>query len=110
MITYPMLLIGFVSKQEVLDKDRFKADNKMGHAHINLQPIVSAARLRQILKLSSGETELRKVVPDRDNCLVRESSISFTNGEVVQGVWLRLCEVESGEVELKLKVVDSSAV
>lgn len=95
--------------QEVFDKDRFKADDKMGHAHVNLQPIVSASRLRQILRLSSGETPLRKVAPDSDNCLVRESSISFVNGEVVQDVWLRLCDVESGEVELKLKFIDSSA-
>lgn len=94
--------------QEVFDKDRFKADDKMGHAHVNLQPIVSASRLRQILKLSSGDTTLRKVAPDNENCLVRESSISLLNGEVVQDVWLRLCEVESGEVELKLKFVESS--
>ncbi|PKI71489.1 protein C2-DOMAIN ABA-RELATED 11 isoform X4 [Punica granatum] len=94
---------------EVFDKDRFKADDKMGHAQVNLQPIVSAARLRQILKLSSGETTLRKVAPDSENCLVRESSITFVNGEVVQDVYLRLCEVESGEVELKLKFIGASA-
>ncbi|XP_031395396.1 protein C2-DOMAIN ABA-RELATED 11 isoform X2 [Punica granatum] len=99
----------FSDIQEVFDKDRFKADDKMGHAQVNLQPIVSAARLRQILKLSSGETTLRKVAPDSENCLVRESSITFVNGEVVQDVYLRLCEVESGEVELKLKFIGASA-
>ncbi|KAK4772294.1 hypothetical protein SAY86_014069 [Trapa natans] len=93
---------------EVFDKDRFKFDDKMGHAHLNLQPIISVSRLRQILKLSSSETPLRKVAPDSDNCLVRESSICYTNGEVVQDVWLRLCGVESGEVELKLKFIESS--
>ncbi|KAI3440234.1 uncharacterized protein J3R85_003856 [Psidium guajava] len=93
---------------EVFDKDRFKADDKMGHAHISLQPIVSAARLRQILKVSSGETPLRKVAPADDNCLVRESSIACIDGEVVQDMWLRLSDVESGEIQLKIKFIDNS--
>lgn len=92
--------------QEVFDKDLLKTDDKMGHAHLSLQPIVSAARLRQILRVSSGETVLRKVIPDTDNCLVRESSITCVDGEVEQSVWLRLCGVESGEIELKIKLVD----
>ncbi|KAF5474991.1 protein C2-DOMAIN ABA-RELATED 11-like [Juglans microcarpa x Juglans regia] len=94
---------------EVYDKDRFKADDKMGHAHLSLQPIVSAARLRQILGFSSGETTLRKIVPGSDNCLAGESSISCVNGEVVQSVWLRLCSVESGEIELSIKLIDTTA-
>ncbi|GAB4826455.1 Protein C2-DOMAIN ABA-RELATED 11 [Ancistrocladus abbreviatus] len=88
----------------MFDKDRFKADDKMGHAFLNLQPIVSTARLRQILQVSSGETTLRKVIPESDNCLVRESSINCVNDGVVQDVWLRLCGVESGEIELKVKL------
>ncbi|CAB4275591.1 unnamed protein product [Prunus armeniaca] len=93
---------------EVFDKDFLKTDDKMGHAHVSLQPIVSAARLRQILQVSSGETTLRKVVPDSDNCLVRESCITCVDGEVVQCVWLRLCDVESGEIELKIKLTDAA--
>ena len=79
----------------------------MGRAHLSLQPLVSAARLRQILQNFPGETTLRKVVPDSDNCLLRESSITCVNGEVVQSVWLRLCEVESGEIELKIKLIET---
>ncbi|XP_004293406.1 PREDICTED: probable ADP-ribosylation factor GTPase-activating protein AGD13-like isoform 3 [Fragaria vesca subsp. vesca] len=90
---------------EVFDKDFLKTDDKMGHAHLSLQPIVSAARLGQILRASSsGETTLRKVVPDSDNCLVRDSTITGVDGGVVQSVWLRLCDVESGELELKIKL------
>ncbi|KAL9455538.1 hypothetical protein AB3S75_004874 [Citrus x aurantiifolia] len=92
---------------EVFDKDRFKADDKMGKAYLNLQPIISAARLRHLVHVSSGETPLRKIIPDSENCLARESSIICINGEVVQNVWLRLCEVESGEIELKIKIVDA---
>ncbi|XP_059663620.1 protein C2-DOMAIN ABA-RELATED 11 [Cornus florida] len=91
---------------QVFDKDRFKADDKMGHAHLSLQPLVSAARLRQILGASSGETTLRKVIPDSDNCLAMESSINCADGEVVQDVWLRLSGVESGEIELKIKLTN----
>ncbi|KAK8576076.1 hypothetical protein V6N12_063723 [Hibiscus sabdariffa] len=92
---------------EVFDKDRFKADDKMGHAYLNLQPLVSAARLSHALRVSSGEMTLRKVVPDTDNCLSRESSISSINGAVVQSVWLRLCAVESGEIELKVRLIET---
>ncbi|KAL5699984.1 Protein C2-DOMAIN ABA-RELATED 11 [Ranunculus cassubicifolius] len=93
-------------KLKVFDKDRFKADDKMGNAHLNLQPIASAARLKQVLKVTTGETRMRTVVPDRDNCLVRDSYVTCVNGEVVQDVWLRLSDVESGEIQLKLKWVD----
>lgn len=92
--------------QEVFDKDRFKSDDKMGHASLSLQPLISVARLRHIVRVSSGETTLRKVLPDADNCLSRESTISCIDGEVVQSVWLKLCAVESGEIELKIKLID----
>ncbi|CAG7873026.1 unnamed protein product [Brassica rapa] len=91
---------------EVFDKDRFKADDKMGHATLSLQPLISVARLRHIVRVSSGETTLRKVLPDSDNCVSRESTISCVDGEVVQSVWLKLCAVESGEIELKIKLID----
>ncbi|KAI4298832.1 hypothetical protein L6164_032349 [Bauhinia variegata] len=90
---------------EVFDKDLLKADDKMGNAEIDLRPIVSATRLRDILRVSSGETTLRKVAPDSENCLVRESSINCVNGVVTQNVWLRLRGVESGELELTLKLI-----
>ncbi|KAH7572673.1 hypothetical protein ACOSP7_015904 [Xanthoceras sorbifolium] len=96
---------------EVFDKDRFKADDKMGKAYLNLQPFVSVARLRHVVNVSSlGETTLRKIIADSDNCLARESSIRCINGEVVQNVWLRLCEVESGEIELTIKLSSPPAV
>ena len=81
----------------------------MGNAHLNLQPIVSATRMRDILRVSAGETTLRKVIPDGENCLVRESSINCVNGEVVQNVWLRLRGVESGEIELTVKFISPIA-
>lgn len=99
-------LIKLHFQQEVFDKDRFKADDKMGHAQLSLQPLVSAARLKQILRIATDGMTLRKIIPEVDNCLAAESSIIWANGEVMQDVWLRLCEVESGEIELKIKVVN----
>lgn len=90
----------------MFDKDRFKADDKMGRAELSLQPLISAARLKQILRVATDGTTLRKVIPESDNCLAAESSIVWANGEVMQDVWLRLCEVESGEIELKIKLVN----
>lgn len=95
--------------QEVFDKDRFKADDKMGHAELSLKPIVLAARLKRVLGGSSGLTMLRKVTPDTNNCLARDSSIScMDGGDVSQSVWLKLRDVESGEIELKIKFIDQS--
>lgn len=95
---------------EVFDKDRFKADDEMGYAHVNIQPLIAAARLKHILNVSSGETTLRKVIPNSDNCLARDSCISCVNSEIVQEVWLRLCGVESGEIELKLKLENPTSL
>ncbi|CAM8905694.1 unnamed protein product [Rhodiola kirilowii] len=97
-----------VLKLEVFDKDRFKSDDKMGHAHISLQPLVTCARLKQVVKVSSGETVLRKTVPDQNNSLVRESSICCIDSEIVQIAWLRLSDVETGQLQVKLKLVSLS--
>ncbi|KAI8001942.1 Protein C2-DOMAIN ABA-RELATED 11 [Camellia lanceoleosa] len=95
---------------QVSDNDRFKADDKMGHARLDLHPLISAARLRQILGVSLGETTLRRVIPDTDNCLAVDSTINCINGEVVQDVWLRLSDVESGEIELMIKLTNPPLV
>ncbi|XP_004250303.1 protein C2-DOMAIN ABA-RELATED 11 isoform X1 [Solanum lycopersicum] len=95
-----------VLKLQVFDKDHFKADDKMGNAHLSLQPLVASARLRKILGVTAEGTTLRKVIPESDNCLAADSSINWVNGEVVQDVWLRLCDVDSGDIELKIILID----
>ncbi|XP_009396288.2 protein C2-DOMAIN ABA-RELATED 11 [Musa acuminata AAA Group] len=95
-----------VLKLEVFDRDRFKFDDKMGHAFLNLQPLTSALKLKRALQLTTGETKLRKVAPDSDNCLLADSFITYTNGEIIMDVRLRLCDVESGEVFVTVKWID----
>ncbi|CAL9152546.1 unnamed protein product [Musa hybrid cultivar] len=95
-----------VLKLEVFDRDRFKFDDKMGHAFLNLQPLTSALKLKRALQLTTGETKLRKVAPDSDNCLLADSFITYANGEIIMDVRLRLCDVESGEVFVTVKWID----
>lgn len=99
-------LIRILVAQEVFDKDLFKRDDKMGRALFNLQPLLSASRLSKILRMSAGETTLRKVVPGRDDSVAEEYSIRCVDGEVVQDVWLRLGGVESGEIQVRMKYVE----
>lgn len=94
--------------QEVFDWDRFKYDDKMGNAFLDLQPLVSASRLKRALKLTTGETKLRKVAPDSDNCLLTDSFIMCVNGEIVLDARLRLCDVESGDLCVTVKWIDHS--
>ncbi|XP_039794510.1 protein C2-DOMAIN ABA-RELATED 11-like isoform X1 [Panicum virgatum] len=87
-----------VIKFEVFDWDRFKYDDKMGHAFLDLQPVAAATKLRRALRLTAGETKLRKVALDVDNCLLSDSFVMYANGEVAVDAWLRLRDVESEQV------------
>lgn len=93
-------------KVEVFDKDTFSADDEMGDAEIDLQPLAASVRMRRFLKSESSVTPIRKLVPSRENCLSRESCIQYVDGNVIQDVCLRLRNVESGELEMQLKWVD----
>ncbi|XP_008651031.1 protein C2-DOMAIN ABA-RELATED 11 isoform X5 [Zea mays] len=92
--------------QEVFDWDRFKYDDKMGQAFLDLQPVAAATKLRRALRLTAGETNLRKVNPDADNCLLSDSFVTYANGEVAIDARLRLREVESGELFVTIKWIE----
>uniref|UniRef100_A0A0C9S773 TSA: Wollemia nobilis Ref_Wollemi_Transcript_9546_846 transcribed RNA sequence n=1 Tax=Wollemia nobilis TaxID=56998 RepID=A0A0C9S773_9CONI len=93
-------------KLQVLDKDTLSKDDKMGDAEIDLQPLVMAVRMQNVVSNSNSKTELRRLVASKDNCLVKDSCICYVNGQTVQDVCLRLQNVESGELELELKWID----
>ncbi|KAF0911770.1 hypothetical protein E2562_012278 [Oryza meyeriana var. granulata] len=98
-----------VIKFEVFDWDRFKYDDKMGHAFLELQPVAAAAKLRRALRLTTGETKLRKVAASVDNCLLCDSFVTYADGEVVLDSWLRLRDVESGELFVTVKWIEADA-
>jgi len=88
----------------VYDRDTFSLDDKMGDAEFEISPFLEALRMRHE-GLPSG-TVIRRIQPNRENCLAEESSIVWTEGKLVQNLFLRLRNVESGEVELQLQWIE----
>ncbi|XP_059670975.1 multiple C2 domain and transmembrane region protein 7-like isoform X2 [Cornus florida] len=91
-------------KLKVLDKDKYKWDDKMGEAELDVRPFLEAVKM-QLGNPHSGTT-ITRVEPSRDNCLAKQSCIMWTDGKVVQDMVLRLRNVEHGEVELQLHWID----
>ena len=76
----------------------------MGDAEVDIQPFIDAARKRY-KNIPSG-TIITKIKPSRQNCFSEESSIVWENDQVVQNVFIRLRNVERGEIELQLQWID----
>lgn len=88
----------------VYDKDTFSLDDKMGDAEFYITDFLQALRMR-LEGVPSG-TIITKVQPSRENCLAEESRIVWDNGKVVQNMFLRLRNVERGEIEIQLQWID----
>ncbi|CDP02696.1 unnamed protein product [Coffea canephora] len=91
-------------KLQVFDKDTFSFDDKMGDAEFDIGPFIEAVRMR-LENIPSG-TVITNVKPSRQNCLAEDSNIVWENGKVKQHMFLRLRNVERGEVELRLEWID----
>ncbi|KAF8407626.1 hypothetical protein HHK36_006759 [Tetracentron sinense] len=91
-------------KLEVYDKDTFTSDDKIGDAEFDIKPLLEGVKMH-LEGLSSG-TVFKKVEPSMQNCLAKESCIILSEGKVVQNMYLRLRNVECGEVELQLQWID----
>lgn len=76
----------------------------MGDAEFKILPFIEALKMN-LTGLPSG-TVITRVQPSKDNFLVDESCITYTNGKVVQDMILRLQNVECGEVEIQLQWID----
>ena len=81
--------------QSVWDKDVTNRDDPMGDAKIDIIPFLKA-------KLESNNTTVKKIAPNKDNCLDKESEIKWENGKLVQEMTLKLRNVKSGKVVLQL--------
>lgn len=93
----------FLNFQEVFDKDTF-VDDSMGNAELDIRPLVDVVKMK--LQDVPDKTIVKKVVPNRQNCLAEESSIYVSEGKVKQDLVVRLKNVECGEIELQLQWVD----
>ena len=76
----------------------------MGNAELDIRPLVEVVKMK--IEGVADNTVVKKVVPNRQNCLAEESTIYISEGKVKQDVVLRLRDVECGEIELQLQWVD----
>ncbi|KAL2897403.1 Protein C2-DOMAIN ABA-RELATED 5 [Bienertia sinuspersici] len=92
-------------KLYVYDHDTFSLDDKMGDAEFDIRPFLEAVNMNIEGDLPDG-TIITKVKPDRQNCIAEESCIIWKEGKVTQNMFLRLRNVECGEIELQLHWID----
>ncbi|KAG7589691.1 C2 domain [Arabidopsis suecica] len=85
----------------VYDKDTFTSDDKMGDAEIDMKPFLEIHKMG-LQQLPDG-TEIKRIVPTRDNCLAEDSRIVYDNGKIVQDMILVLKNVECGKIEIQLE-------
>lgn len=90
--------------QSVFDHDTFTLDDSMGDAEFDFKPFMEAVRM-PFEGIPDG-TVIRKLEPNSQNCLSKESCIVWYDGKVVQNMILRLRNVECGEVELQLQWIN----
>uniref|UniRef100_A0A1D1YA64 ADP-ribosylation factor GTPase-activating protein AGD12 n=2 Tax=Anthurium amnicola TaxID=1678845 RepID=A0A1D1YA64_9ARAE len=89
-------------KLQVFDYDTFSADDIMGEAEVDLQPLITSAMAFGDADLL-GNMQIGKWLKSHDNALIKDSSINIIDGKVRQDVSLKLQNVESGEMELEME-------
>lgn len=88
----------------VYDKDTFTNDDFMGEAEIDIQPLVTAAKASELVKLEDT-MQLGKWVSSADNTLVSDGIINLIDGKVKQDIVLKLQNVERGVLQIELECV-----
>ncbi|KAL8056602.1 hypothetical protein ABFX02_04G129600 [Erythranthe guttata] len=96
--------LGYNALHTVHDRTKFKFDDKLGEANLDIRPFVEAVKLNPN-GLPNGSISAR-VLPSISNCLNEESSVFWENGTVKQDMCQRLKNVESGEIELQLEWIN----
>ncbi|KAJ7969120.1 ADP-ribosylation factor GTPase-activating protein AGD12 [Quillaja saponaria] len=89
-------------KLRVFDHDTFSADDIMGEAEIDLQPLITSAMAFGDAGMF-GNMQIGKWLKSNDNALIDDSTVNITDGKVKQGMLLKLQNVESGELEVELE-------
>ncbi|XAR72226.1 hypothetical protein NMG60_11018796 [Bertholletia excelsa] len=103
-LTLPIKDINDPLVLSVYDKDTFTEDDKMGDAEIGIKPYTEC--LRKGLQDLSDNTTVERVQPNEKNCLARESSVIWNKGKMFQDMHLKLRNVEKGEVEIQIELID----
>ncbi|CAL0313590.1 unnamed protein product [Lupinus luteus] len=89
---------------KVCDKDTFTVDDEMGNADIDVKPYLHCVKMG-LTDLPDGHI-VKKIQPNRTNCLAEESSCIWKNGKLIQEMSLRLRNVKSGEVIVETEWVN----
>ena len=76
----------------------------MGYAEFDIKSFTEALKMN-LSNLPSGTT-ISRMLPSRQNCLAEESCVVWKDGKVIQDIYLRLRNVECGEVEIQLQWID----
>ncbi|XP_078166295.1 putative ADP-ribosylation factor GTPase-activating protein AGD13 isoform X1 [Carex rostrata] len=91
-------------KLQVYDHDLFSADDIMGEAEIDLQPMVTSALAFGDPSVF-GDMQIGKWFRTSDNALIDDSIVNIVDGKIKQEVSLKLQNVESGDLDLELEWV-----
>jgi stromal membrane-associated protein len=89
-------------KLQVYDYDTFSADDIMGEADIDIQPLITSAMAFGDPEMF-GDMQIGKWLKSHDNPLIDDSIINIVDGKVKQEVQIKLQNVESGELELEME-------
>ncbi|XP_019089583.1 PREDICTED: ADP-ribosylation factor GTPase-activating protein AGD12 isoform X2 [Camelina sativa] len=89
-------------KLQVFDYDTFSADDIMGEAEIDIQPLITSAMAFGDPEMF-GDMQIGKWLKSHDNALIEDSIINIADGKVKQEVQIKLQNVESGDLELELE-------
>ncbi|CAA2934432.1 ADP-ribosylation factor GTPase-activating AGD12-like [Olea europaea subsp. europaea] len=89
---------------QVFDCDTFSADDIMGEAEIDIQPMITSAMAFGDAGMF-GNMQIGKWMKSHDNALIDDNTVNIVDGKVKQAVLLKLQNVESGELDLELEWV-----
>ncbi|KAG8385067.1 hypothetical protein BUALT_Bualt03G0003000 [Buddleja alternifolia] len=89
-------------KLQVYDYDTFSADDIMGEAEIDIQPMITSATAFGDAGMF-GNMQIGKWLKSHDNALLEDSTVNIVDGKVKQAVKLKLQNVESGELDLEIE-------
>ncbi|CAN1145687.1 Probable ADP-ribosylation factor GTPase-activating protein AGD13 [Linum perenne] len=89
-------------KLQVYDYDTFSTDDIMGEAEIDLQALINSAVAYGDPEMF-GNMQIGKWLKSHDNALIHDSTVNILDGKVKQNVFLKLQNVECGELQLELE-------
>ncbi|XP_023766074.1 probable ADP-ribosylation factor GTPase-activating protein AGD11 isoform X4 [Lactuca sativa] len=104
MMTSDPYVILSLGNQTVYDRDTLKADDFMGDAEIDIQPLVSAAKASENSDVNDSSTQ-GKWVASLENTVVKDGVITLAKGTVKQEIALKLQNVEKGILQIELECV-----